>query len=197
MSENERLLVKHSKSGDIESFEILIASYEKKAYNIALRIMGNEEDAKDMTQEALVRIYKSISNFKEQSAFSTWMYRIVTNVCLDEIRKRKNGRAISIDGGLETEDGEIKLELRSDEATPEEQYQRKEDKQVILNAINELTEEYKSVIVLRDVQGFSYEEISGILSCSIGTVKSRINRARNLLKDKLKTRLELSKAYNV
>ncbi len=197
MSDQERLLIKSSKSGDIQSFEELISIYEKKAYNIALRIMGNEEDAKDMTQEAFVRIFKSIANFKEQSAFSTWMYRIVTNVCLDEMRKRKNEKLISIDSGFETEDGEIKLELKSNSETPEEAYHRKENKQVIVGAINELNDEYKSVIVLRDVQGFSYEEIASILSCSIGTVKSRINRGRNLLKDKLKSRLELSKAYNV
>ncbi len=197
MNEHDRLLIKSSKSGDIKSFEALVAAYERKAYNIALRIMGNEEDAKDMTQEALIRIYKSISSFKEQSAFSTWMYRIVTNVCLDEVRRRKNNKTVSVDGGFETEDGEIKLELKSDTETPEEMYQRKENKEIIIKAINELTEEYKSVIVLRDIQGFSYEEISEILSCSIGTVKSRINRARNLLKDKLRLRLELSKAYSV
>jgi RNA polymerase sigma-70 factor (ECF subfamily) len=197
MSDNERLLIKSSKSGNIQSFEELISIYEKKAYNIAFRIMGNEEDAKDMTQEAFVRIFKAIANFKEQSSFSTWMYRIVTNVCLDEIRKRKNEKVISIDSGLETEDGEIKLELKSNTETPEEIYQRKQNKQVIVDAIKELNDEYRSVIVLRDVQGFSYDEIAEILSCSIGTVKSRINRGRNLLKDKLKSRLELSKAYNV
>lgn len=197
MNDMERLLVKRSKSGDVEAFEQLIFDYQKKAYNIALRIMGNQEDAKDMCQEAFIRIFKSIEGFKEQSSFSTWMYRIITNVCLDEIRKKKKNDAVSMDNTFETQEGELHFELSSDEDTPEEAYIRAEKKQAILKAINELNEEYKTAIVLRDVQGFSYEEIAGILCCSIGTVKSRINRGRNILKDKLRTALELSSTGNV
>lgn len=197
MNDIEKLLVKRSKSGDIEAFEQLIFDYQKKAYNIALRIMGNQEDAKDMCQEAFIRIYKSIEGFKEQSSFSTWMYRIVTNVCLDEIRKKKKSEAVSLDGTYETENGEIHFEIASDDDTPEESYVRTEKKSIILKSINELSEEYKTAIVLRDIQGFSYEEIANILCCSIGTVKSRINRARNILKNKLKTALELSSHSDV
>lgn len=197
MNDIEKLLVKRSKSGDIEAFEQLIFDYQKKAYNIALRIMGNQEDAKDMCQEAFIRIYKSIEGFKEQSSFSTWMYRIVTNVCLDEIRKKKKSEAVSLDGTYETENGEIHFEIASDDDTPEESYVRAEKKSIILKSINELSEEYKTAIVLRDIQGFSYEEIANILCCSIGTVKSRINRARNILKNKLKTALELSSHSDV
>lgn len=197
MNDIEQLLVKRSKSGDIEAFEQLIFDYQKKAYNIALRVMGNQEDAKDMCQEAFIRIYKSIEGFKEQSSFSTWMYRIVTNVCLDEIRKKKKSETVSLDGTYETENGEIHFEIASDDDTPEEAYVRTEKKRIILKSINELSEEYKTAIVLRDIQGFSYEEIANILCCSIGTVKSRINRARNILKDKLKIALELSSHSDV
>ncbi|MGB7604755.1 MAG: sigma-70 family RNA polymerase sigma factor [Lutisporaceae bacterium] len=197
MNDIEKLLVKRSKSGDIEAFEQLIFDYQKKAYNIALRVMGNQEDAKDMCQEAFIRIYKSIEGFKEQSSFSTWMYRIVTNVCLDEIRKKKKSETVSLDGTYETENGEIHFEIASDDDTPEEAYVRTEKKRIILKSINELSEEYKTAIVLRDIQGFSYEEIANILCCSIGTVKSRINRARNILKNKLKTALELSSHSDV
>ncbi len=192
MNDIDKLLVKRSKSGDIEAFEQLIFDYQKKAYNIALRVMGNQEDAKDMCQEAFIRIFKSIEGFKEQSSFSTWMYRIVTNVCLDEIRKKKKIETVSLDGTYETENGQIHFETASDDDTPEEAYIRTEKKRIVLKSINELSEEYKTVIVLRDIQGFSYEEIANILCCSIGTVKSRINRGRNTLKDKLKTALELS-----
>jgi RNA polymerase sigma-70 factor (ECF subfamily) len=197
MNDIERLLIKKSKSGDIEAFEQLIFDYQKKAYNIALRIMGNQEDAKDMCQEAFIRIFKSIEGFKEQSSFSTWMYRIITNVCLDEIRKRKKSDTVSIDSTFETQDGEIHYEIVSEDDTPEEAYIRTEKKRLILKTINELNEEYKTAIVLRDIQGFSYEEIANILCCSIGTVKSRINRGRNILKDKLRTVLELSNSENV
>ncbi len=197
MNDIERLLIKKSKSGDVEAFEQLIFDYQKKAYNIALRIMGNQEDAKDMCQEAFIRIFKSIEGFKEQSSFSTWMYRIITNVCLDEIRKRKKNDTISMDSTFETQDGEIHFEVVSEDDTPEEAYIRTEKKRLILKTINELNEEYKTAIVLRDIQGFSYEEIANILCCSIGTVKSRINRGRNILKDKLRTVLELSNSGNV
>lgn len=197
MNDIEKLLIKRSKSGDIEAFEQLIFDYQKKAYNIALRIMSNQEDAKDMCQEAFIRIFKSIEGFKEQSSFSTWMYRIVTNVCLDEIRKRKKSETISLDGTYETENGEIHFETASDEDTPEKAYVRTEKKRLILKSINELSEEYKTAIVLRDIQGFSYEEIANILCCSIGTVKSRINRGRNILKNKLKIALELSSHSDV
>lgn len=188
----DNALIKKCKNGDVEAFEDLINTYQKKAYNIALRIMTNEEDAKDMAQEAFIRIYKSIMNFREESSFSTWIYRIVTNVCLDEVRKRKNRATISIDTTINIDGSETKYELSCDKETPEGIYEKAEKKEIILGTINELSEEYKSAIVLRDIEGFSYEEIATIMNCSIGTVKSRINRARNILKDKLSNRLELS-----
>ena len=182
MSDLEKLLIKKSQSGDVESFELLISSYDKRAYNIAYRIMGNEEDAKDMAQEALFRVFKSLKDFKGQAAFSTWLYRIVTNVCLDELRRRKNEKYVSMDSTIHTED-ELHMELCSDKETPENIYERVEQRELIKNAIKEMSEDYRSVIILRDIQGFSYEEISVILDCSLGTVKSRINRARTMLRD--------------
>ncbi len=193
MSDLEKLLVKKSQSGDIEAFEQLVSAYDKRAYNIAYRVMGNEEDAKDMAQEAMLRVYRSIKDFKGQSSFSTWLYRIVTNVCLDELRRRKNDKHVSIDSTIQTEDGELHIELSSDKETPETAYERVEQRELIKKAIRELNDEYRSVIVLRDIQGFSYEEISNMLDCSLGTVKSRINRARALLRDKLRGSMELSR----
>ena len=90
MGQNEQILLEKAKAGDVSAFEELIDAYQKKIFNLAYRIIGNYDDAGDMAQEALIRIYRSIANFKEQSSFSTWIYRITTNVCLDEIRKRKN-----------------------------------------------------------------------------------------------------------
>lgn len=187
----EKLLIVKSKKGDIDAFEELIKNYEKKAYNIAYRIMNNEEDAKDMTQEALVKIYKSIKNFREESTFSTWLYRIVTNVCLDELRKRKKSETIPLEINTEGDKGTIRFEIGADKETPEDLYELAELRQMILNKINSLKDDYRTVIILRDMQGFSYEEISIILGCSLGTIKSRINRARKALKDKLRLELEL------
>lgn len=193
MSDLEKLLIKKSQSGDVESFELLINSYDKRTYNIAYRIMGNEEDAKDMAQEALLRVFKSLKDFKGQAAFSTWLYRIVTNVCLDELRRRKNEKYVSIDSTIYTDSGEMHMELCSDKETPESVYDTVEQRELIKNAIRELNEDYRSVIVLRDIQGFSYGEISEILNCSLGTVKSRISRGRTMLRDKLKASMELSR----
>lgn len=89
MDRNEKLLVSKAKAGDVAAFEQLIEAYQKKVYNLALRMTGNQEDAADLAQEAFIRVFRSISGFKEQSSFSTWIYRITTNVCLDEIRKEK------------------------------------------------------------------------------------------------------------
>ncbi len=197
MSDLEKMLIKKSQSGDVESFELLICSYDKRAYNIAYRVMGNEEDAKDMAQEAMIRVFRALRDFKGQSAFSTWLYRIVMNVCLDELRKRKNERYVPLESTIQTDSGEIHMEICSDMETPEVVYERIEQGELIKKAINELSDDYKSVIVLRDIQGFSYEEISEVLRCSLGTVKSRINRARTMLRNRLKSSMELSQENRV
>jgi RNA polymerase sigma-70 factor (ECF subfamily) len=197
MEVTEKLLVAKSKKGNIDAFEELISGYEKKAYNIAYRIMGNEEDAKDMAQEAFIKIYKSIQNFREESSFSTWLYRIVTNVCLDELRKRKKANLVPLEMNIETDKGSAIIELSAEKETPEDICERVEKKELIQNAISSLAEDYKTVIILRDIQGFGYEEIATMLNCSLGTIKSRINRARNLLKDKLRHELELYEKKSV
>ena len=191
MGDNEKNLLDRAKKGDVEAFERLVEGYQKKAFNIAYRMMGNYDDANDLAQEAFIRVYKSIGNFKEESSFSTWIYRIVTNVCLDELRKRKNRNVVSIDEDVKLDDSEVKRQIESDGPTPEELVERNELKRVVGEAIKELSEEHRLVILLRDIQGFSYEEIARIVKCPEGTVKSRINRARQALKDILKTKKEL------
>lgn len=197
MLDNENELIKRCKIGDLDAFETLIMAYEKKAYNIAYRMMGNEEDAKDVAQEALLKIYRNMINFKEESAFSTWLYRIVTNTCLDELRKKKNMYTQSIDQIYEGKEGDVHIELAIDYTTPESVYVDQETREIVVDAMNELSEDYKSAIVLREIEGLSYDEIADVLDCSLGTVKSRINRARNALKEKLRGKLELNKQSHV
>lgn len=191
MSINEKLLLERSKAGDVAAFEILIEAYQKKIFNLAYRILGNYDDAGDQAQEALIRIFKSIANFKEQSSFSTWVYRITTNVCLDEIRKKKNKRVLSLDEEIHVEDGEMKRQIISDDPLPDEIAEREELRSIVSSAIESLPEEQRIVITLRDIQGLSYEEIAEVLDCPSGTVKSRINRARQALKFVLLTKREL------
>ncbi len=191
MEHNEQLLLEKAKSGDIAAFEELIDAYQKKVFNLALRIIGNYDDAADLAQETFVRIYKAISNFKEQSSFSTWVYRITTNVCLDEIRKRKNKKVVSLDEDIHMEDGDMKRQVVSDDPGPDEAAEREEVRRVVNNAINKLPEDQRAVITMRDLHGMSYEEIAQVLDLPGGTVKSRINRARLALKNLLSTEREL------
>ena len=191
MSDMEKNLLERAKSGDVAAFEQLIESYQRKIFNIALRMLGNYDDAGDLTQEVLIRIYKSIKSFKEQSSFSTWIYRITTNVCLDEIRKRKNRKVISLDEEIKLDDGDMKRQIENGEPSPEEMAETGDLKKVVNDAIARLSEEHRMVIVLRDIRGFSYEEIAEMLKCPEGTVKSRINRARQALKNILVSKREL------
>lgn len=191
MDQNERLLISKAKAGDVEAFEQLIEAYQKKVYNLALRMTGNQDDAADLAQEAFIRVFRSISGFKEQSSFSTWVYRITTNVCLDEIRKRKNRKVISIDEEIHMDEGEIKRQVISEEPLPDELAEREELRSIVNAAINSLPEDQRIVLTLRDLNSLSYDEIAKILDCPGGTVKSRINRARQALRNVLSARTEL------
>lgn len=191
MGNSEQLLLERSKAGDVSAFEMLIEAYQKKIFNLAYRIVGNYDDAGDLAQEALIRIFRSIAGFKEQSSFSTWVYRITTNVCLDDIRKKKNKKVISLDEEIRVEDGEMKRQIMSDDPLPDEVAEKEEMRRLVNDAINTLPEEQRLVISLRDIQGLTYDEIAEVLDCPSGTVKSRINRARQALKNVLLKKREL------
>lgn len=191
MSDKEKHLLRMAKSGDVEAFEQLIEGYQRKIFNIAFRMLGNYDDAGDMAQEVFIRMYKSISSFKEQSSLSTWIYRITTNVCLDELRKRKNRKITYIDEEIRLDDGDVKRQMENEGPSPEDYAETNEIKKVVRDAILQLPEEYRIIIVLRDIQGFSYEEIAAILKCPEGTVKSRISRARHALGNILVSKKEL------
>ncbi|ABW18750.1 RNA polymerase sigma factor [Alkaliphilus oremlandii] len=190
MSLQEASLIEQSKAGNIDSFEQLILAHQKKAFNIAYRILGNLEDANDVTQEALLKAYKGISKFNAKSSFSTWLYTIVTNTSMDFIRKNRKTIVTYLDREYETEEGSYKTQVYSDQETPEEILEKKEVQKLVNDAIEQLSDEHRKIIVLRDIQQFSYQEIAQILNCSEGTVKSRINRARNNLKILIKEKLD-------
>lgn len=180
----EKELVQRSRNGDTAAFEELIQSYEKRIFNIALRMTGNREDSSDIAQEVCIKIFKSISKFKEDASFSTWVYRITSNVCIDEMRKRKNNVVPLIFAG---EDGEMEIPVASQDKLPEEIAESNEMSRLIKTCISQLAPEHKTIVVFRDIYDYTYEEISKILNISIGTVKSRLNRARNILKTKIKS----------
>ena len=187
LQHQEEDLIEKAKAGDVKSFEILIANYKKRAFNIAYRMLGNLEDANDVTQESFLKIYRSIDKFKGKSSFSTWLYSIVNNTCIDFIRKNRKKTTISIDTNYD-EDG-YEIEIADEKNTTESLFEKKEIIRSIHDAINRLNHDQKIVIILRDIQGFSYFEISKILNISEGTVKSRISRGRKNLKNILEEML--------
>jgi len=189
---NEELLISRAAKGDAAAFNELLGLHEKKMYAVCLRMCGNHEDAQDCLQEAMLRVYRAISGFKGQSSFSTWLYRVTMNTCLDELRRRKNKQATSLDGLLDTG-----WAPTDDLDTPERHAIASEKRRTIERAIAELPEDMRSAIVLRDVQGFSYDEIAQMLGANVGTIKSRISRGREKLREKLSSALELFERRDV
>nr|WP_315019526.1 sigma-70 family RNA polymerase sigma factor [uncultured Aminipila sp.] len=182
ISEKESLLIKKAKEGDEGSFEALILSCKGKAYNIALRYVKNENDALDVLQESFIKIFRNLSKFNEESKFETWVYRIVVNACNDFLRKNKN-KYNEISVVLDGNDDEKELDIPDNTPPPEAVILNKEHSEYILDCLEKIPIDHKEIIILRDIKGFAYEEISEILECSIGTVKSRISRARNNFKE--------------
>lgn len=181
----EKEWIRKAKQGDIAAFEELVLQHEKNVYNLAFRMMNHSEDARDISQEVFLKAYKNIGNFDERAAFSTWLYRITHNTCIDEMRRRKGKQSFSLEEELENEDGVMQRQIADAGSTPEEQLLKKEQKSEILQALDTLTEEHKMAVILRDVKGLSYEEIAEILELSLGTVKSRISRGRNQCKQEI------------
>ncbi|WP_243158049.1 RNA polymerase sigma factor [Aminipila terrae] len=182
ISEEERLLIRKAKDGDEGSFETLILSCKGKAYNIALRYVKNENDAMDVLQESFIKIFRHLGKFNEESKFETWVYRIVVNSCYDFLRKYKN-KYDEIPIAPNDNQDEKTLEIPDHTPPPEEVILNSEQSTYILECLEKIPIDHKKVIILRDIQGLSYEEISVILECSTGTVKSRISRARKNLKE--------------
>ena len=186
MERNEQKLIERASGGDPAAFNQLMAMHEKRMYAVALRMFANREDAQDCLQEAMLRIYRAIGGFKGQSSFSTWVYRITMNTCLDELRRKKNRPSTSLDNlldqGWSPSDGDN---------APERRAIQSETRKTLVGAIRELPEDMRSAIVLRDVQGYSYDEIAQMLDVNVGTIKSRISRGREKLREKLSKKAEL------
>lgn len=178
--------IKKANKGDRAAFESLIIPYERKIYNIAFQIFKNEQDAFDATQEVFVKVYNNLSSFKFNASFSTWLHRLAMNTCIDAYRKRKRYDERTTTLEIEDDSGNSKVrELPSQGDTPETAMIRKETIKNVQQAIEQLNAEHKEVVILRDIQGLSYEEVAQILDISLGTVKSRLSRARGYLKELL------------
>lgn len=188
---DEHAIIERCKAGDLAAFDELVKRYEKRVFNCALRIAGNYNDASDVAQEAFIRAFSSIQTFRGDAKFATWIYRIVTNVYLDERKKSKAHRTMSLDDSIELDENSVTRQIEDDSPTPDEVVETKERAKMLQSAISSLPDYQKMIVTLYHLQHRSYEEIAEILSLPIGTVKSRLNRARIALAEKLAAEPEL------
>jgi RNA polymerase sigma factor (sigma-70 family) len=181
-------LVKQALKGNDSAYTELMNRYKKKVEIIVSRLVKKEFDVEDLVQEIFTKAFTSLSTFKSEFSFSTWLYKIATNHCIDHIRKRKIS-TYSLDEELELEEDTVHREIPDWSKTPDYELLRKEKNEIIHQAINSLPEHYRKVIILRHFEDKSYEEIAKELKLPIGTVKVHLFRARELLYKKLKDKL--------
>jgi RNA polymerase sigma-70 factor (ECF subfamily) len=183
--DDDTRLVHASLSGDNEAFGELVKRYEKHIYNTSCQLIGNSDDAFDVSQETFIKAYRSLGSFRGDSKFSTWLYKICQNTARDYIRSNLRKKTISLTAYDEDDTKEVQLDIPDDDISsqPDRSFERDEVRAAVRDAISILSDDHKNVIVLRDIEGYSYEDISEILNLEIGTVKSRLNRARLAIKD--------------
>ncbi|MDD4343684.1 MAG: sigma-70 family RNA polymerase sigma factor [Eubacteriales bacterium] len=180
--QNEEKLIHDAKKGDNAAFEAIVKEYQNKIYTLCYRYTGNYEDARDLAQEVFIKVYRNIKKFEGRSSFSTWIYQVAGNTCKDYLRKIKNKSEFSLDEEVFNNEESFTPQVLKDENTPDLQYEEKERISLLKEAVNKLNPEYKMVIIMREFQDLSYEEIARETNTSIGTVKSRLSRGRNMLK---------------
>jgi len=185
---SDHALIEATRGGDEAAFGQIISRYRSPITNYLYRFLNDYEEAVDLAQETFVRVYFALERYHTGYAFSTYIYRIATNLAISELRRRKRRRLLSLTGLFQNdEDGNGNAEFQppDDRQLPDEELVEDEQSKVIARAIASLPEKYRVAVVLRDVEGRSYEEIAEIMELGLGTTKSRISRGRGLLKDKL------------
>lgn len=181
----EQELVAAAQGGDPDAFARLVETNQAKVYNLAYRMTGNPEDAADLTQEAFLNAWRGLARFSGQSAFSTWLYRLTSNVCIDFLRRQ--GRCETLSMTVEEPGSEFRqAELPDERWSPERELERREASRALQTGLAALSPDHRQVLLLRELEGLSYAEIAQCLSLEEGTVKSRIARARLSLRDFLK-----------
>jgi RNA polymerase sigma-W factor len=185
IQEVDRKLIHRALDGDDQAFDELMQRYHQSVYNLVYRMIESPQEAEDIVQETFIKAFNALASFNEEYAFSTWLFKIATNHCIDTLRKRKL-RTFSLDTPIQTKDGAVSRDYADESYSPERSTISNEHTSMILDAVEDLPEKYRVVINMRHHEDRSYEEISEILDIPIGTVKARIFRARELLKKILK-----------
>jgi len=194
---DELALVQAARNGDVGAFEQLLKRYDRKIFRLAHHITQQREDAEDVLQETFLKAYQNLAGFQGNSKFYTWLVRIAVNESLMKLRKRRSDRTVSLDEDVETEDGSMPREVPDWGPSPEQLYGREELNDILSRTIHGLPPSFRTVFVLRDVEGLSTEETAEALALSVPAVKSRLLRARLQLRDRLSRFFQRQKAGDV
>ena len=176
-------LAARARAGDEAAFTALVELHQEQIYRLALRMTGSREDAADLTQETFLRAWRGLASFHGESAFSTWLYRLCSNACVDFLRRRARRPAVSLTVAEDDDgEGERIRDIPDDRPSPEEEAERSERLDALRTALARLSDDHREILVLRELEGLSYAEIADTLGLEEGTVKSRIARARLALR---------------
>ncbi|MDD5680742.1 MAG: sigma-70 family RNA polymerase sigma factor [Candidatus Omnitrophica bacterium] len=191
-NQEDSALIKAFRNGDKSAFDKLVLKYKDNVFNLCYRFLGNYEEADDYAQETFIKVYRGLAGFRFESAFSTWLYRVTVNTCknrLSSLEFRHSKKMIAIDGGRDNEDCRKTntIDIKDDSPSPKAALERKEKEILIQQTIESLPPDQRMIILLRDIEGLSYAEMAEISGYKIGTVKSRLARARQALAEKLRS----------
>lgn len=181
----QKEVIENCKAGDERAFSEIVLTYQKKVFNIAFRMLGNREEAKELSQEVFLSVLESIKDLREEIKFEPWLTQITLNHCRNRwkyLKRRHYFKTDSLNDPIETEDGEMERQVYDPSGNPETLFEKKMIRQFVQRGLLKLKEDQREMIVLRDLQGYSYEEIGRLLSLPEGTIKSRLHRARMDLK---------------
>lgn len=184
MREEDIQLIARARSGDERAFRALLSKYERPVFSICLRIVRDREEAADLTQESFIKVFRMLERYNPAYAFSSWLFKITSNHCIDFLRKRRI-RTLPMDVPIDGDQGEIQRQYVAPGLDPEQELVKKEKMLRLEDAIGELPEHYRIMLILRHQENLSYEEIAQTLEIPLGTVKARIHRAREMLKGRL------------
>lgn len=188
---DDDLLIELCQKGDQSAFDALIRKYETRAYQYAYRLTSNQDEASDIVADAFVRVYNALKNFRGQSSFGTWLYRILTNCYLDQRKRERTRRHESLEAQLNVDGGEVQRQVVDESDGPDVILERTAREAAVQDALGKMPEYQQAMLVMYHVENLTYEEISDALDLPIGTVKSRLNRARLALRDHLAGDVEL------
>lgn len=177
---NSSKLVTRAQDGDLQAFEELVEIYQNRVFSQCYRLSGSYEDAQDLAQEVFFQAYRSLKSFRQDADLGTWLRKITVNLWINSAR-RKKVVALSMDDPVPAKNGELVREIAASDESPLERVEREEFSAQVRKALSELAPDFRNVLILREIEGYSYEEIASLIRCSIGTVKSRLSRARRQL----------------